>query len=511
MNVNLKKMTQEWMQLERKTIEQRKVAEDFYEKNLMNLIDKDYQRRNKKKLFEKVDFLIMTVGTSYEPLVLNINLLKPSRILFLYTERSEWTLEKVVNQCNLSVKSYEKRRVQETDPLTLYQRIKDSYIEWGKPEKIYIDITGGTKAMASAAAMAGGLIDVQLVYVGSDDYLVDFRKPNPGSEQLIFVENPIAVFGDLEIGKAMSLFEQCNYAGAKEKLVRLKDTVPEPDVRQQLDFAYMLAASYEAWDSLDFIRANDAMSRLNQSMLRDSRTHQTFLLMDLRERFVKQGKLLDDLSRIPGLIKDRKQKEILQDKDLMTALMFTMLQNSRVREKQEKYDMASLLLYRLLEMIEQRRLAEYNLYVSRMDYTNMYFDRVNLEGTVDEKRICDNLNTIREEMFGKQYNKFLPTQISLLDGYMLLLALGDEISKMRNGRHMDFLKKLRSMVYLRNNSIFAHGLGPVGVTDYVRFRDFVFDVFSKYCELEDIPYAQYSDDVRWYSPLHSLYYTNIGR
>ena len=127
MNVSLKKMTQEWMQLERKTIEQRKVAEDFYEKNLMNLIDKDYQRRNKKKLFEKVDFLIMTVGTSYEPLVLNINLLKPSRILFLYTERSEWTLEKVVNQCNLSVKSYEKRRVQETDPLTLYQRIKDIY------------------------------------------------------------------------------------------------------------------------------------------------------------------------------------------------------------------------------------------------------------------------------------------------------------------------------------------------------------------------------------------------
>ena len=38
MNVSLKKMTQEWMQLERKTIEQRKVAEDFYEKNLMNLM-----------------------------------------------------------------------------------------------------------------------------------------------------------------------------------------------------------------------------------------------------------------------------------------------------------------------------------------------------------------------------------------------------------------------------------------------------------------------------------------
>lgn len=511
MNMSLKKMIQEWMQLERKTFEQRQEAEEFYEKKLMPLIDKDYQRRNKKKLFEKIDYLILTVGTSYEPLVLNINLLKPTKILFLYTEKSELTLEKVVDLCGLGVKDYEKRRVTETDPLTLYQRIKDSYLEWGKPEKIYIDITGGTKSMAAAAAMAGGLIDVQLVYVGCDDYLVDFRKPNPGTEQLIFVDNPIAIFGDLEIGKAMSLFEQCNYAGAKEKLERLKDTVPEPDVRQQLDFAYMLAVAYESWDALDFVKANDAMSRLNQAMLRDRRTHQTFLLMDFREHFVKQGKLLGELKRIPGLLKESKQKDILQDKELMTALMFTMFQNARVREKQEKYDMASLLLYRLLEMIEQRRLAEYNLYVSRMDYANLDYKRVKLEGAVDEKRISDNMNKIREELFGKQFNRFLPTQISLLEGYMLLLAMGDEISRKENGRHFDFLKKLRSMVYLRNNSIFAHGLGPVGVTDYTRFRNFVIEVFEKYCSLEEIDFAQYSEDVRWYSPIHSLYYTNIGR
>ena len=30
--------------------------------------------------------------------------------------------------------------------------------------------------MSAAAAMAGSLISVQLVYVGTNDYLVDFRK-----------------------------------------------------------------------------------------------------------------------------------------------------------------------------------------------------------------------------------------------------------------------------------------------------------------------------------------------
>ena len=67
--------------------------------------------------------------------------------------------------------------------------------------------------------------------------------------------------------------------------------------------------------------------------------------------------------------------------------MFTMYTNACVREVQEKYDMATLLLYRLLEMIEQRRLAVYGLYVSRMDYKNIRYNfeqRPDLEGQSPE-------------------------------------------------------------------------------------------------------------------------------
>ena len=232
MNLQLKKMTEEWMKLERRTLQQRKEAEDFYDKSLMQLIEKEYIKHNKGKLFEKTDYLIISVGSSYEPLVLNIKLFQPKRILFLYTAMTEATLEKIVTYCHLPVSAYAKEIVDESNPLTIYRQIKVSYLQWEKPEKIYIVFTGGTKSMSAAAALAGALIDVQLVYVGTSNYLPEMRKPEPGSEQLLYIDNPISDFGDLEIEKTMVLFKEHNYAGAKEKLSRLMQTIPEPNIRQ---------------------------------------------------------------------------------------------------------------------------------------------------------------------------------------------------------------------------------------------------------------------------------------
>lgn len=124
MITKLQRKTQEWMQLERKTLEQRRMADEFYEMNLMELIEKEYVRRNKEKVFEAVDYMVISVGTSYEPIVLNIRLLKPQRILFLYTEQSVSVLDKIVLHCKLEQAHYEKSRISETNPLEIYREIK---------------------------------------------------------------------------------------------------------------------------------------------------------------------------------------------------------------------------------------------------------------------------------------------------------------------------------------------------------------------------------------------------
>ena len=171
MKNELQKVTEEWMQLERKTLQQRKDAELFYDEKLMRLIEKTFIRKNKEKVLEQVEYLIISVGTSYEPLVLSINLFRPRKILFLYTEITESVLNKIVSYCQLDITRFQKCKVHETNPIDIYREIKQAYLEWDRPKKLYIDFTGGTKAMSAAAAMAGAVIDVQMVYVGTDDYI----------------------------------------------------------------------------------------------------------------------------------------------------------------------------------------------------------------------------------------------------------------------------------------------------------------------------------------------------
>lgn len=355
-NKSLKELTETWMAMERKTLAQREKAERYYERNLMQLIIENYKERNRFKVLENVDYLILSVGTSYEPIVLNISLLNPKKILFLYTEETEITLNKIVKYLSLEVTDYQKSQVDSTDSLSVYQEIKRAYVSWDRPSKVYIDFTGGTKTMSAAASLAGSLIGVQLVYVGTDKYLADFRKPEPGSENLYYIDNPLEIFGDFELEKVFALIERYNYAGAAERLYVLKESIPDPLNRQQINFVYLLVKVYEYWDALEFEKASDMMQQLLKELKRDYRVYKRILMMDFQEVLNVQYRILKYLSQIPELIKQKKQTDIISSRDIMLSLMFTMYENAMRREEQEKHDMAMLLFYRLLEMIEQRRL-----------------------------------------------------------------------------------------------------------------------------------------------------------
>ena len=506
MNRELQERTEQWMQLERKTMEQRKLADQFYDTNMMKLIEEDFIERNSDRVYETVDHLVVSVGTSYEPIVLNISLLLPEKILFIYTDKSEDTLNKVIEYCELKATDYDKQKVNEIDPIDIYRVIKQAYLKWNRPECMYIDFTGGTKAMSAAAALAGAMINVRMVYVASEDYLVDFRKPNPGSENLIYIENPLAIFGDLEIDKAIALFKKFNFSGAKERLETLQETIPEPDMRQQLHFVYLLADAYDAWDALEFDKAGSGMAELYRQLKRDVRMHPDFLLADRIEQIRAQERMLQQLGSIPKLISMKKNEDILKTKEIIVPLMFTMQMNALTREKQGKLDMATLLLYRLLEMIEQRRLSAYDLFVSEMQYEKMKINEKTLPELKEMSAkdqvewLRNEVNKIKDQVFRNNRAHYLPDPVSLMDGYIILAALRDPLFQLRKGDSMAILKRMRSVVFLRNNSIFAHGLGPVSEGDYRKFRDFVLELFQHFCRIEKISYKIHNEIFNWVMP-----------
>lgn len=238
--------------------------------------------------------------------------------------------------------------------------------------------------------------------------------------------------------------------------------------------------------------------------------------MDFLPTLKKQEMILKQLDELSGILKEKRNMDILKEKDYIVPLMFTMYINAEIRRKQEKYDMATLLLYRLLEMIEQRRLAVYNLYVSQMNYADILYDterQPQMKGMNRDEMfhiLKDTVIEIRKELFpGRKVSTYLSEQISLLDGFVLLLALNDKISEVKSGRPVDKLKRIRSMVFLRNNSIFAHGLGPVSGNDFMKFRAFVIDIFKEFCEIEDIDFERYSADITWLNPIHSQNYVRM--
>lgn len=505
----LTERTNEWMNLERATLKQRMMADEFYEKKLMRPIVSEFLVNNKEAVYEEVEGMILTVGTSYEPLVLSIQLFKPKKIFFLYTPNTEHFIDKVVKFCRLKNSTYNKRMVREGEPLDVYKEIKAAYLSWNSPEKIYIDLTGGTKAMSSAAAMAGVLIDVQLVYVGTNDYLIDFRKPKPGSERIQYITNPYEVFGDLEIEKAITLLNRYNYVGARERLELLKEKVPDPETRQQLSFMYLLTRVYEHWDALEFQQAHAFMERLIVELQRDAKLHNSFIMMDYIPKLIKQKKILEVLVQIPAAVKGYTRIEILKDKEKMAALMFTLYSNALIREKQEKYDFSTLLLYRLLEMIEQRRLALYDIDVSRVEYLHIAYPSQMFAGhdTLTDKEKFEiyrrKIMEIKKALFRRSVNDFLPEQISLLEGFVQLAALGDKI--VAGAKVIEKIKRIRAMAFLRNNSIYAHGFTPVNRVDFLKFKNFVTCLFQEFCKIEGILYSGYLNDILWINPAESKY------
>ncbi len=512
---DLKEKCEQWKNIGTKNINSTQEADDFYEKEVFPLVIENFIEKNSEiSRNNEIDYLILSVGTSYEPLVLSIKLFNPKKILFLYTLSTELMLNKIVDTCKLCASSFDKADVNDKNPSKMYRAIKKFYKRWGYPENVGIDFTGGTKAMSATAAMAGAIIDAKLVYVGNTKYLKELRRPEPGTEVLTIIESPYKLFGDLEVSKAMNLFSYYNYSGAREKLDELVERVNDDEVVAELKLLYLLSLTYEKWDNLEFNDALTAITDLINGISGRESVISATVMVDFLPKLKKQKQILEVLKEMSG----KKPEEILNTKNYIIPLTFSMFINAQNREKQNKYDLSALLLYRLLETIEQRRLMTHGIYVSNPDY-----DNIDLSGCIDTEQVQtyetdkrkyynDRVNDISIKIFGEGEYRNLPDKIALLEGFFQLCVLKDKIFSDSKGniqsedKIINQLKRIRSTSEARNNSILAHGLTSISNKNFETFKRTVEDYFKKFCEVEGINFEEYLNDFVWLNPENSKYY-----
>jgi len=449
---------------------QRGEAEEYYKSELMPLIIDYFLQKN--SLQGECEAMALTLGTSYEPLVLSIFALKPKKVIILYTDKSHHLLDDVIEFTKLKPSQYVATDVDAENPLQLYQKIKDVYEKWRRPKNIYVDFTGGTKSMAAGCAMAGSAIGAKLIYV-SGNYLTDLRKPEPGSEKLCYIDDPYTVFGDLEREQAISLFNKMDYVSAYRIFEELEQRVPRTKEYSALKY---ISKAYNAWDSLDISVASENLSKCCEIVKAEGKLEKSFILNSHIEKLEEQLNTIKVLEKIHCSEEAAKDKSVIFNN--VGYLIANLYQNAMRREMQEKYEMASLLLYRILEIVEQKRLWNHGVDTSDADFTRL---------CDDENILLENANKIIRKIKGFSEWKQLDKKISLLAGYILLAAVGDEIIKTKKpGKETDSINRLRSKVEARNNSIFAHGYEFIDKQKYLDFKNVVEEYMDIFCFIEKI-------------------------
>lgn len=185
----LQRKIEEWKKMPRNNMQELSAADDFFDKQLMPLSREQFLRTQKEHKHKDYYGLILTLGTSWQPLALSISLLTPAKVLILCTADTAVLVDRLQEFTGLTQQKCEIVYVDRSSAKDIYAAMRKFYAQYKEAGEIAVDITGGTKAMSSSAAMMAAVLGLDVYYVESK-YLPLYRRPEPGSEELKQLANP---------------------------------------------------------------------------------------------------------------------------------------------------------------------------------------------------------------------------------------------------------------------------------------------------------------------------------
>lgn len=460
---NLKQPVSEWEKMPRNKAE----TQEFYDSKIFPLTKDVFLANPKNRLNEQYDYLISTLGESPHPLILSILAINPKeKVFLLHTRETEKFINYIVEESGLCHTKCKTIPINGSDVAELYRKMKELYPEL-EGKKIAIDITGGKKTMSCGASLAGFMMGAEIFYVDNYGYDSNLRRPKPGAEFLYKVKNPLEIFGDIELRSAIRLFNDYSYARAIDILKDLEEKVPDD---RTIKLIRLLAETYDYWDELKFKDALKSMDELINLIQRYESGGLKFEFQSYIERLEKQRRMLNNLcSMIEKTEKNKVTEEILINTEMVKALIFFLYTNAERRQHQGKFDTSALMMYRILELIMQRKLMkDYNINPDYPNYDNLI---------IPKETILEEFNKEKGKIHKYKYNN-LPSPIGLLDGYTLLKVLKDRV--------FCDIERLENIISERNKSILAHGFKPIEERNFENMKKLTGYMIKLFCEVEGI-------------------------
>lgn len=387
-----------------------------------------------------IGLLISLSGFSPVTTILTYSLLRPERLLVIYSEQAKASInvigDYVIGPGGLRQSDFMHQSCTPTDPYAIYRVVKEELDRGHDPaaERPYaiIDITGGRKVMSAAAALAAWQLKLDLCYIESE-YDPDRRQPVPGSDRLLVLGNPTALFGEQEMDAALQLFASGAFGAARHRYDELCNSLAETG---RARFMRALADLYEAWCDLDLDNLPARIDAAEAAMLSDRHeiTPGTTSLVEGQLEFLR------------ALAE--------HDRDSMLVCFYVLGEHY---QRVGRHDFAALLFYRTIEGCLARRLERLapGFSCDRPDYTLLTDDAHRLRERYGEILAGLNKGSVSE----------LPPAIGLFSAAALLTALDDGIVIRAQLEGKKALAHLDKVTWTRNKSVLAHGFDRIAADE----------------------------------------------
>jgi CRISPR-associated protein (TIGR02710 family) len=424
-------------------------AEKLYWDKLFSKVQDTFLDRN--NFSEECDWLILPSGLEASYYILLIKVVKPKKVYFLGTnEFKETFINRIIELSGLKPSQYiiDIIDYKEMDVSDVYDKIR-SKLELFLGKKVLIDLTRGKRILSVGAGIVGSFFGFDLVYI-DEDWVDDIKRGLPGTEKLVFVKNPFDVFGDLELKEARHFFDHYNYGAALSLYKRIKQKIIDP---RYVEIEELLAEAYMHWNSFNF---KAALSKMELAL---SKSRQ----YNLRS----PPNIKDNISALK-IMAESSDLQIKDSDNFNVHIIVDLYTNALRKAETGVFEDAISRLYRVLELISQYRLKNYAIDTASPQI----------------KKYESSYKAATKELYG--FEKELPLEIGLKDGYILLFTLQDFVL---DGYSLDDLKRMFGVIRARDMSIIAHGLQLAGEKVFVNMNNLAKSFIKNVCDKQGINFS----------------------
>lgn len=423
-------------------------AEALYWSDLFSGVESRFLASNKTQ--SNCDWLVLPAGLEASYYILLIKALNPENVYFIGTlEFKQKFLNRIIEKTNLKPSQYiiDTLEYDKIDIAEVYEKIRarlDLFI--GK--KVIMDLTRGKRIMSVGAGIVGAFFGFDLVYI-NEEWNDNFKRGIPGTEKLSLAKNPFDVFGDLELKEARDFFSHYNYGAALALYKRIKLKIVDP---RRVEVEELLSETYLHWNSFNF---KAALSKLQQA-INKAEQYSLPLPHNIKKNLIA-------LEILTGGVP-------LKGKDIYNLHVMIDLYTNAIRKAEVgNFEDAITRLYRVIELMSQYRLSSYDIETS--------------DPHIDKYK--EHYSKITKEIY--DFEKPLPTEIGLKDGYLLLYILNDFLVE---GYSIEDIKSIFSIIRSRDMSIIAHGLQLAGEKVFVNMNDLAKSFIKAICNKHNIDFAE---------------------